>query len=233
LNEAGRKPRASRLLLEMLVVVASILIAFALDAWWDKRAEARTEAAHLRALEADFAQNVSRLQSFIVGQEQIADASRRLLLVARAPGVPPADTVARLLPRVFTSVRFDAVMGAYEAVVSSGGLVQVRDDSLRLALADFASLLEGRYYERYADALYFEFLRSFAGRLGMDAALIAVEAGASAQAAAVSANGLLRDPRFREHLALRHAAERDVANTYRALLERAEKVLGLTRRTLR
>jgi hypothetical protein len=220
-------------MLEMLVVVGSILIAFALDAWWDRRAETRTEEAHLRALESDFEQNVARLQALVEGESAIADASRRLLLVAIAPRVPALeDSLSNLLGRVFNSMRFDPVMGAYEAVVSSGGLAQVRDDSLRLALASFASVLQGRYYERYSDQLYFDFIRSFTGRLGMDMAVVATDSSGPAQAAVVARSDLLRDPMFREHLALRHLAERDVGRMYRALLEKAEQVLDLTRRAL-
>jgi hypothetical protein len=235
LNEVTSRIRGTRLLLEMLVVVASILIAFALDAWWNQRAETRSEAAHLHALRSDFEQNVSRLKELVAQEERIADASRRLLLVAVSPQtISPADSVRNLIGQVFNSGRFDPVMGAYEAVVSSGGLAQVRDDSLRLALADFASWLKGRYHERYSDELYFDFVRSFTGQLGFSAAVVASDSGAAtAQAAVVAQRGLLEDARFREHLALRYLAERDVARAYRGLLEKAEQVLDLTHRALK
>lgn len=228
--------RGAHLLLEMLVVVASILIAFSLDAWWNRRAERNAEAAHLQALQSDFEQNVSRLRALITREEQIADASRRLLLLATSTDSPaPADSVSDLVGQVFSSVRFDPVMGAYEAVVSSGGLAQLGDDSLRLALAEFASGLEGRYYERYSDELYFDFVRSFTGRLGLSAAVLALDPnvpGAHVKSDAPAPLALLRDSSFQEHLALRYLAERDVAGSYRGLLETAEKVLDLTRRSL-
>jgi hypothetical protein len=235
MNEAGMRVRGPRILIEVLVVVASILIAFSLDAWWSKRAEERTATAHLRALRSDFEQNVSRLKVLIEREEQIADASRRLLLVAISPTTPsPEDSVRNLLGHVFNSGRFDPVMGAYEAVVNSGGLAQVRDDSLRLALADFASLVEGRYYERFSDELYFDFIRGFTGQLGFTAAVVASDslAGADAASVSLSPRELLRDPKFREHLALRYSAESDVAASYRGLREMAERVLDLTRRAL-
>jgi hypothetical protein len=139
-----------------------------------------------------------------------------------------------LLGRVFNSARFAPLMGAYEAVVSSGGLAQLRDDSLRLALADFASLMQGRYYERYADELYFDFVRSFTGQLGLTAAVVALDSDTAMRAAAASVRQreLLSDPKFREHLALRFLAERDVAASYRGILGKAERVLELTRREL-
>ena len=47
--------RARRLLLEGLVIVASILLAFAIDAGWDERQEREAERRLLVALEAEFA----------------------------------------------------------------------------------------------------------------------------------------------------------------------------------
>lgn len=232
---SDRKIRGTRLLLEGLVVVASILVAFALDAWWNMRVEERTEIAHLRALQSDFEQNISRLESLIAREEAIADASRRLLRVASSIGIPsPEDSMRNLLGRVFNSGRFEPVMGAYEAVVSSGGLAQVRDDSLRLALADFASLVEGSYWEQYSDELYFDFLRSYTGQLGMAHAVLSSDSAAEARTEAGADYNLqlLSDPKFREHLALRYLAERDLAGSYRGLLEKAQRVLTLTQRTL-
>lgn len=231
----GRHIRGSRVLIEMLVVVTSILIAFSLDAWWTNRAEERTGEAHLRALRYDFEQNVSRLKVHIEREERIADASRRLLRVASSPTTPfPEDSVRNLVGQVFNSGRFDPVMGAYEAVVNSGGLAQIQDDSLRLALAEFASLEAGRYEERFSDQLYFDFIRGFEGRLGFSAAVLASDSVTAADAAAGFRfqPELLSDPRFREHLALRYLAESGVAASYRRLLETAQRVLDLTGRAL-
>jgi hypothetical protein len=224
--------RGRRLVVEALVVVASILVAFSLDAWWSERAERRTEAAHLRALRSDFEQNVSRLKVLIEQEERIADASHRLLLAAISPTTAsPEDSLANLLGQVFNSGRFDPLMGAYEAVVNSGGLAQVRDDSLRLVLAEFGSLLEGRYYERFSNELYFDFIRSFTGQLGFSAAVVSSDSLAAAAASRPRVE-LLRDPKFREQLALRYIAESNVAVSYRGLLEKAERVLDLTGRAL-
>ena len=232
-----RRINWTHFLIEGLVVVASILLAFSLDAWWSQRAAERTEAAHLRALRTDFQQNVSRLRAFVAQEEGIMDASRRLLVVASTADLPTSeDSLNRLLGPVFNSGRFEPVLGAYEAVVNSGGLAQLRDDSLRLALADFASFVEGgRYSERYSDELYFDFMRSYTGRLGFDRAVLELDSSAYRRnPAAVGYNRqLLTDPKFREHLALRYLAERDVANVYRGVLEDAERVLGLTERALR
>lgn len=222
---------AKHLAVEMVVVVTSILIAFSLDAWWSRRSEDRTEATHLSALETDFEKNVTRLTELVEREQRIAESSRRLLLLAAAPEVSTQpDSVNHLFGQVFNSGRFGPSMGAYEAIVSSGGLSRVRDDSLRIALADFVSLLENRYVENYADELYLGFIQTYTGRLGMTAAVVATDAVTASPGSMVPDRALLLDARFREHLALRYLAERGVGVSYQSLLTKAQEVLDLTRR---
>lgn len=216
---------------EIVVVVTSILIAFSLDAWWSQRSEDRTEAAHLSALESDFEQNVTRLAELVEREQRIADASARLLLLAVTPDISAhPDSLSQLFGQVFNSGRFGPSLGAYEATVSSGGLSRVRDDSLRIALADFVSLLENRYVENYADQLYLNFIQTYTGRLGMTAAVIAADTVTASLGRMAPDSALLMDPRFREHLALRYLAEQGVGAAYQSLLNKAQEVLDLTRR---
>jgi len=208
-----------RLVLEIVVVVAGILIAFALDSWWDSRGEAARERAHLRALRGDFVQNVERLDQAAARQEGIVRASRQLLALSRTDGPVAVDSVRSLVGRVLNSGRFGPVMGAYEAVVNTGGLAQIRDDSLRSALAEFASNLGVRYTEEYSNSLYFPFIREYAGRLGFlwnDRPADGSDP-TSLQSEDREFLELLRDPRFQGQVALRAYAERDVAGYYRGL----------------
>lgn len=213
---------------DVVVVVLGILIAFALDPWWGRRAAAAREQAHLRALHGDFTRNLERLRRDAELEERIAAGSHRLLVLAHAGEVPPADTLWRLLSIVFTSTRFEPVMGAYEAVVSSGGLTQIRDDTLRVALAGFSATLATRYVEEYTSDLYLAFIRDYTGRLPflVEGVISGAEPPAPGSAVARSTAALLRDPRFQAHLALRYAAERDAARHYRRLAARAEAILA-------
>ena len=58
-----------RLFVEGFVIVISILLAFAIDAWWDRQQESEQEAALLMSLLADF-----RLL-----EEQLSEADRKYL----------------------------------------------------------------------------------------------------------------------------------------------------------
>ena len=217
------------LVIEITVVVVGILIAFALNSWWDGRAQASQERAHLRALHSDFAANVERLGEAAARQERIERAGRQLLSLSQSGTPAGIDTVRKLMGQVFNSGRFEPVMGAYEAIVNSGGLTQISDDSLRAALAAFASHLRVSYVEQFSNNLYFSFIREYAEQLG----LAGTDPGAAAANGAASPSAdpaygtLLRERRFQSQLALRVYAERDVGRYYRALEKRAALILSL------
>ncbi|MGQ0836277.1 MAG: hypothetical protein ACT4O5_15435 [Gammaproteobacteria bacterium] len=205
---------------DIAVVTVGILLAFALEAWWDGRASTRQEQFHLRALASDFRQNAERLKAMIERQDRVSTSCRRLLAVARGEEDGSPASIRELMSEVFNSARYEPVMGAYEALVNSGGLVLIRDEVLRGALAEFAAQERGDYAERFSDAHYFAFTHEFVGRLRFVEAEKAVPARPDEYAA------LLADPRFQEFLLLRQAIERDVGRDYRGLLEQAQTVLA-------
>lgn len=126
---------------------------------------------------------------------------------------------------VFNSGRYEPVMGAYEALVNSGGLTLIRDESLRAALAEYAARIRGRYEESWSDEHYFSFARQFAGRI----ILLSTQNPGDADSSKRAYEDMLRDRKFQEHLAMRYYSERDMANKYRGLLQQTEKVLAQLR----
>jgi hypothetical protein len=208
---------------EISVVVVGVLIAFSLNAWWLERDALRAEHVHLRALVSDFERNVNALEALIDRHERIEAASLELLRLSRTDPGAPADQVRPLLGRVFSSVRFEPVLGAYDALLNSAGLTLIRDDGLRSALAAFAARMQGRYSERFADELYFQLLRDTAGRTGLADVVL------TDQNPERSFLPLLADARFQESLALRHLAEGEVAGQYRDFLDLAQQVLTALR----
>jgi hypothetical protein len=205
---------------EIGIVTVGILIAFALDAWWDDRAMTRQEQIHLHALASDFQQNVDSLKRLVALEHSIASSSRELLLRSqgREPGSP--ESVSKLVNNVFNSARYEPVMGAYEALVNSAGLTLIHDDSLRAALAQFAARVKDQYSERWSNDLYFTFAREFGGRI-----VIGFNFKTEAERER-EFQQLLQDPRFQSHIAMRYSSERDVGNEYGELLRQAEAVLA-------
>jgi len=210
----------ARRLGEIAIVTAGILIAFALDAWWGNRATAEQEQIHLRALVSDLQRNVTELKSLIEMEEAIVSNSRELLRLARTERTSASPALQPLVDQVFNSRRYEPVMGAYEALVNSGGLTLIRDESLRAALAEFAARVRGQYAESWSDEHYFAFAREFGGRI----VLLHTQQTDSAVAER-EVEQMLQNPEFLEHLAMRYVSERDIARKYAALLEQAEALL--------
>lgn len=137
--------RATRLALEGLVIVASILAAFALDAGWDEFQERDEEAEVLADLRGEFTEARSSIEFYRSLQERILHsvttvvdsvdaASRR-----GSPAVTLADTTLGLayIPPT-TSVR----LGTLDGLVTSGRLNILRSRELRKALALWGKALE-------------------------------------------------------------------------------------------
>jgi hypothetical protein len=215
--------RAAR---EILIVTIGILIAFALNAWWEAHKEARQEQAHLRALASDFEQNVSRLRELVEREDRIASGSLELLRIAGGTQQPDADALNKMMGQVFSSTRFEPVMGAYEALVNSTGLTLIHDDKLRAALASFAAQVTAPYMERFADELYFSFVQRFTGRLGIVGNVLPSPVARDSYAA------LLADVEFQEYLGLRNLMEKQVAARYRDLQRQSEKILSQLQRDI-
>jgi hypothetical protein len=218
----------ARILGEIAIVTIGILIAFALEAWWDNRATAREEQVHLRALAADLEQNVSGLKRLISSEEAIMASTEELLRRARGEAPRSDATLGELVSSVFNYGRYEPVMGAYEALVNSGGLALIQDENLRAAIAAYAADIRGRYEESWSDEHYFAFSREFAGPITLLAA-----GGAAENADDPVFDELLRNRRFQEHLAMRHFSERDMTNKYRRLLKQADDVLARLRAQIR
>jgi hypothetical protein len=204
---------------EIFIVVAGVLIAFGLNAWWVERQTQAEEQTHLRALTRDFERNVSLYNELIVRAALGSSASLELLQLARAePNAEPAS-VGRLMGNVFQSFRQEPALDAYQALVNSAGLALIRDDELRSRLAGFADRATDPYQERFADQFYMTFLTSYVG--GLQIAGAVARDGTQPQSFA----DVLNDSAFQEHLALRYVLERDVARTYCALWDEAETIL--------
>jgi hypothetical protein len=213
---------------EIAIVTAGILIAFALDAWWDNRATAEREQIHLRALASDFQQNVELLRVLIKTEDDVMSGSRALLELAEAQEPIERKTLVELMGRVFNSNRYEPVMGAYEALVNSGGLMLIRDEPLRAALAEFAARVEGTDAEVWSNEHYFAFAREF----GASFALYSWN-GERGEADARVLEEMLSNPRFHQHLAMRYYSERDLARDYRELLRQSVSVLTQLQAQLR
>lgn len=233
-SRSGFLPRGytwAAVLVEVAIVVIGVLVAFALNSWWQGRQADAREQAHLRALHADFQDNVRLLERHIEAEQRTIEASRTLLALLKRPEAPQADTARALIVDVFNSGRFQPVMGAYEAMLGAGGLSLISDDSLRTALASFASMTENEYGAWFANETYMDFHLSVIADLHRTG-LFDPTTNVPVTEREGDLTPLLSHPRFRGHLAMRYYAERDMQRFYEQLLDQARLVVRRLERAL-
>lgn len=134
------------------MIIASILLAFGIDAWWQERQQLQAERQQIRALTADFTENLrlleerrEQVQSYVDGLGQLLE-----LLRSSPPGgeiTVPGSSVAALVRGIGT---IDPVRGTLDAMIGSGSLDQLSDADLRAALAEWPSLVSDVHTDQIA-----------------------------------------------------------------------------------
>ena len=125
-----------RIAAESAAIIASILLAFAIDAWWDNQGEHRRSLAQLATIRTEFVEVEDRLVDIdeeLVGlRESVAD-----LLAHVGPETPleSPDTLASLMDLSFRAAKIELPMSSLPAILSAGGLPNVANDELKTLLA--------------------------------------------------------------------------------------------------
>ncbi len=130
-----------RVFVEGVVIVASILLAFGIDAWWSQERERQAEVEALQGLRDDFVESLERLASAGSDHVEVRDASVRLLAMT-GPDADQAvshlvmDTLVMGLiayPKVFP------VTATYDALIASGRIQLLESAALRRELARWST----------------------------------------------------------------------------------------------
>jgi len=137
-------PRLRWFAAEIVVVVAGILIALGLNAWWQGRQQDQEEQRLLLALHQEFTANQDRLAEILAFHEDVKGTARTLLSVsADLPPDLPADSVDQLLADVTWWASYTTLESTVlDAAVQDGQLSLVGTDSLRRLLSTWRSEVE-------------------------------------------------------------------------------------------
>jgi hypothetical protein len=124
--------------LEVLAIVASILLAFAIDAAWEQRGDEREAQELLTGLRSEFEFQRTELVRFQERWAEVRSTTERLLAAIGSDEVPEPAVMDSLLLALLNPSTFDPRTGTLEAAKGSGqlGLIGSRELRDRLAAWD-------------------------------------------------------------------------------------------------
>ena len=121
---------------EMVLIVASILLAFALDSWWDERKDRVEEAEILQGLKQEFLLNQSKLESRIEAHLENILAMEELLAATQRGSWQSSEIhVDQAIAALLAPPTTDLGNGVLEALIGSGRIELIRNRELRARLA--------------------------------------------------------------------------------------------------
>jgi hypothetical protein len=123
-----------RILVEALAIVASILLAFAIDAWWQDRNDSAIELQYLEAVREDLVRSVELLDSTESLQRTQVDYLHALL--ETTPDTPLSDELREWIYEALFSIRsYQPQLSALDELESSGQSELIRSPEVRRAMA--------------------------------------------------------------------------------------------------
>lgn len=203
-----------RISVEVAAIVASILLAFAIDAWWAEVQERDFEKQTLAALLEEFDDHRKELEGTRRGHSGMLNAVGGLVLYAktgtRASGQGSIDQSLSFLTVPWTT---DFGNGVRDALISSGQLEVISDKTLRYEVAEWSSVLdELKDDQQHGVSLVFNLIIPYLTRKGVPFAEVEFsEQGAQIPSESRSLaddsetqKELFSDPEFLSILEIRH-----------------------------
>lgn len=130
-----------RLALEGVVIVFSILLAFALDAWWDQRKHRAEENNQLQALRTELSESLPPLEAILMAIQDIAGKISTLTTLLEEAAGEPVVISGELLGAVITWRTTDVSTSTLDALMASGNLNLLSNVELRAKLAALPATL--------------------------------------------------------------------------------------------
>jgi len=112
-----------RTAVEGAAIVASIFLAFAIDAWWNERQERAEEREVMQSLQVEFEANRDEAAAVISFNNRVTQSVVMLMELRQDEILAlPAEAVEDFISSLGNPRTFDAVRGSVDALISSGKL---------------------------------------------------------------------------------------------------------------
>ncbi len=138
-----------RIAVEATAVLASILLAFAIDAWWAERLERVAEREELSRLHDEFASNYERIDSWVSDGGIIFRAREAALSVSETldaalkGGSETASLPDLQIAKILQTPTFEAETPIFESLVRSGRIEIIENREIVKAIAAWERILRG------------------------------------------------------------------------------------------
>ncbi len=226
-----------RLLVEAAAIVISIIIAFAIDAWWDERQERIFEQEALVGLRADYLNHRDTLTSDRTQHLSIIQHVTGLMDAGRK-GVWDSDefSILEAITLLWNPTTTDLGNGVRDSLISAGNIEIIRDEQLRYELSDWDSAMDELTDDQnLGSKMVMEIIIPYLTRSGIsfkgaidtfdenpmplpsDARLLPSNSDAITR--------LLSDPEFRSILEIRHELLSHALGEYDTVIAAADSIL--------
>jgi hypothetical protein len=139
-----------RIAVEAAAIVGSILLAFAIDAWWNDHQDRAEEQKILVGLKSEFEQNLELIEIELSYRKAVVDSIFKLFDASAATTSLEPEVLDGLIGDLTWWQNIKYSRGAIDGLVQSGGLSLIGNEELRRDLASVPS----RYDDTAASELY-------------------------------------------------------------------------------
>jgi hypothetical protein len=159
--------------IEAVVIIGSILLAFAIDAAWATRKETAEVIEALESVREELVANRDYFEGIAAAHHRVAEAGFELLtLTGPQPEIESVERIQFLIGELWYRAGLDSPgTGAAAALIASGRVSQVQDPALRQALAEWPAYVERQRQILdliYQENRFHERMVLFVPQLGID-----------------------------------------------------------------
>jgi hypothetical protein len=126
----------SRLSIEAAAIVASILLAFAIDAWWEDRQDRENEKEYLVSLRQELADSIEFAKENEELRRKVVDAHVSLIAQVQGAKRAPDRDLYEWISLLSYPLRYYPPRAVYNDIMASGGTNLISSAEIRMALAE-------------------------------------------------------------------------------------------------
>ena len=131
-----------RLAVEAVAIVGSILLAFAIDAWWEDVKDARQQAKLVASLQQDFETTKVRLEKSIEYVDSLIARTSSFFEAVSSDELVLTESLRHFGGGANHKIDFEPAMSAYEGAVATGELGQIKSPMLHKSITEFNEALD-------------------------------------------------------------------------------------------